>query len=235
MAIKNLSAAYDELRRKIDAYDDSVDCDGERKAAGELTSAAELVLDLAGHSPAGCGAMAGESLADITGKRIGGCPCHAEVRLPDGTIVDRDLAQIIGRLRASGVETVECCADGWRTGMAYVILHPDTDIDRALHLLGHKPHAAARAAIEDRPHRGMQAYGPWFRSDDGWALGAVNECETIGWPAIAWPVDQTPVIDAHIAAATALPPFKLVSGRWTWSLKRRSHVFVIDKPHQNVR
>ncbi|MGC7358434.1 hypothetical protein RA989_21595, partial [Mycobacteroides abscessus subsp. massiliense] len=54
MAIKNLSAAYDELRRKIDAYDDSVDCDGERKAAGELASAAELVLDLAGHSPAGC-------------------------------------------------------------------------------------------------------------------------------------------------------------------------------------
>ncbi|MBE5502556.1 Uncharacterised protein [Mycobacteroides abscessus subsp. massiliense] len=51
MAIKNLSDAYDELRRKVDAYQESVDCgpEGEREAADDLAATAELVLDLAGH------------------------------------------------------------------------------------------------------------------------------------------------------------------------------------------
>ncbi|SLC72482.1 hypothetical protein [Mycobacteroides abscessus] len=51
MAIKTLSEAYDELRRKIDAYEDAIDTDLEMGAASDLATVAELVLELAGHNP----------------------------------------------------------------------------------------------------------------------------------------------------------------------------------------
>lgn len=134
---------------------------------------------------------------------------HAEVLIPGGVVVDRGLAQIVGMLRAAGIQTVECCEDGWATSMAYIIFDPSADVDRACELLGHSPAAAARSAIEDRAHRGMQLYGPWFRSHDGWALGAVWESGPIGWPAVAWPSSQTQAVTDYITAATGQAAIKL--------------------------
>ncbi|MFT9550949.1 hypothetical protein ACM0AZ_25020 [Mycobacteroides abscessus subsp. massiliense] len=56
MAIKSLAVAYDELRKKVDAYqsveaDDGSSYEAVREAAEDLVLAAELVLDLADHSP----------------------------------------------------------------------------------------------------------------------------------------------------------------------------------------
>jgi hypothetical protein len=134
---------------------------------------------------------------------------HAEALIPGGVVVDRALAQIVGMLRAAGIQTVECCEDGWATSMAYIIFDPSADVDRACKLLGHSPSAATLSAIEDCAHRGMQVYGPWFRSHDGWALGAVWESGPIGWPAVAWPSSQIRAVTDHIAAATGQAQIKL--------------------------
>lgn len=136
-------------------------------------------------------------------------PAHPECRLPDGVIVDREIAQIIAALRASAVRTVECCADGWNSGLAYVIVETMEDLVCAAALLGHVIAPAIRAeiaAVERTPV--AQRLGPWWPSLDGWAVGCVAEpggpC-----PALAWPRSATPALTQQILTTTGVAPARL--------------------------
>lgn len=133
-------------------------------------------------------------------------PNHSECVLPDGLIVDREIAQIVAILRASGVATVECCADGWGSGHAYVIVRTVDDLARASCLLGHQISVrAAESLTSASGPEPSQWQGPWWPSGDGWAIGLVTEPGG-ACPALAWPRSLTQSLTRRLVETTGAVP-----------------------------
>lgn len=135
-------------------------------------------------------------------------PCHVERRLPDGLIVDRDIAQIIHALRASGVVTVESCADGWRSGMAYVVVETTDDLAKAAALLGHGIDPQTRDKMNTASPPTRQCMGSWWPSTGGWVVGKLTEpghhC-----PVLAWPTISTRPLSDQVLAGIGAEPVRL--------------------------
>lgn len=155
-----------------------------------------------------------DSLWDALGLDVPGldeivAPHHRECVLPDGLIVDREIAQLIAALRASAVSTVECCADGWGSGYGYVIVRTIGDLAKAARLLGHRISADAWESMGRAVSPAVSQWrGPWWPSEGGWAVGWLSEPDH-PCPAIAWPRTETKQLTQRVLDTTRLAPVRL--------------------------